>query len=108
MMERGFFASLFDLSFDALITTKLVRFAYVFLIIGLALAALFFGLSGFGRSFLSGIVTLFVLAPILFVAGVVGARIYCELVLVLFRIQAHTAETAALLRSAQGVPTPPA
>jgi uncharacterized membrane protein len=104
MMERGFFASLFDLSFDALVTTKLIRFAYIVSIIGIGLAALAFGMAAFGRGFLSGVAGLVILTPLLFLVGVVFARINCELVLVLFRIQAHTAETAERLR-AQGSAT---
>jgi Domain of unknown function (DUF4282) len=98
-MERGLIATLFDLSFDVLLTTKLVRFTYVTLLVGAGMVAVGVGFAGFARGFLSGLVTLLIFAPLIFLVAAVFARIYCELVLVLFRIQAHTAETAELLRS---------
>jgi hypothetical protein len=98
-MEKGLIATLFDLSFDVLLTTKLVRFIYVIMLVSVGMAAIGFGFAGFARGFLTGLVSLLVLAPLLFLLAAMFARIYCEVVLVLFRIQAHTKETAELLRT---------
>ncbi len=105
-MERGLIATLFDRSFDVFLTTKLVRFTYVLLLVGAGVAAAGVGIAGFAQGVLSGIVGLFILAPLIFLVVAVFARIYCELVLVLFRIQAHTAATAELLRNGAEAPGP--
>jgi len=99
-MEKGLLASLFDFSFSSFVTTKLVRVLYGLSLAAIALAALVFGLGAFGRGFFSGLVGLFIVAPLGFLIALVIARINCELVLVAFRIQAHTAEIAERLRHA--------
>ena len=90
---RGFVASLFDLSFTSFITTKLIKVLYVLGIIGAALTALGFAFSGFKAGSLSGLITL-VLAPILFLFGVIYFRVMMELVMVIFRAAEHVAEIA--------------
>jgi hypothetical protein len=90
---RGFLASLFDLSFTSFITTKLIKVLYVLGMIGAALGSLGFAFSGFKAGSVSGLITL-VLAPVIFLFGVIYFRVMMELVMVIFRAAEHVAEIA--------------
>lgn len=86
-MQKNFFAELFDLSFSSFVTPKVVKVLYVLSIIGIGIWFLFaiyqaFAYSqGFGQTLL-----MLVLAPIGACLFLILARIYMELILVMFRI----------------------
>ena len=86
--DRGFFGSLFDFSFDNFIATKLVKFLYVLTLIMLSIASLVYlvlGLVALGNG--SGYGLLFIiLAPVIWLFGLVVSRLYLELVIVMFKI----------------------
>ena len=90
---KGFISALFDLSFTSFITTKLVKVLYIICIIGGALGALGMIGSGFIAGATSGLISV-VIAPIVFLATVIFARVYMELVIVIFRGAEHLAEIA--------------
>lgn len=90
---RGFIGALFDLSFTSFITTKLIKILYIIFIIGAGLSALGMVGSGFMIGTTAGLVYL-ILAPLAFLAFVVVARVYLELVIVIFRGAEHLAEIA--------------
>jgi len=94
-MEQGagFFASLFDFSFTEFITTKLIKFLYGLGMLLGALMALALIIGGFAQSAIVGILFL-VLSPLVFLLYVIGARVWLELVIVVFRVAEHTAEIA--------------
>lgn len=106
--RRGFFGSLFDLSFRHFVTGKVVSFLYVISLIFAVLNALFSAvyLSVLLGAFLSaaadssavgwvfGILLFCILAPLLLLLSVVYVRVLLEIVVVLFRIADNTAETA--------------
>ena len=89
----GFFASLFDFSFSEFITTKLVKFLYGLGMLLGGVAAVGLIITGFVQSVIMGLVFL-VLSPLIFLLYVIGARVWLELVIVVFRIAEHTAEIA--------------
>lgn len=89
----GFFASLFDFSFTEFITTKMIKFLYGLGMLLGGVVALGMIIAGFAQSAIIGIVFL-VLSPLIFLLYVIGARVWLELVIVLFRIAEHTAEIA--------------
>ena len=94
----GFFGALFDMSFSDFITTKLVKVLYVLLLclIGIALVAgVLSGLSTMSRGggFLAGFVMVIVV-PVLALMLVIGARMWMETIIVLFRIAENTTEIA--------------
>ena len=95
MENHGFFKRLFDLSFKEFITTKIVSFIFVVTIVlaGLfALGILISGLSkGGGAAFIS-----LIMAPIAFFVYVLFARIWLELVIVVFRIAENTSTLVEL------------
>jgi hypothetical protein len=98
LTQRGFFASLFDISFTSLVGTKLVRVLYVLAMIWVGLLALSYILFAFRLSPALGLLVLLVFAPIssLFVLGF--TRIVLELCIGLFQIMANSNELVAQSR----------
>lgn len=87
--EPGFFGRLFDTSFKTFITLSIVQLVYK-LFIGLAvLGTLGFIIVCFAADAAAGIVAL-IISPLFFLLYVIMVRIYLEIVVVLFRIEANT------------------
>lgn len=93
MEGKGFFASLFDLSFSEFITARLIRVLYGIGIVMSGLLALGAVVTGFRRGAVAGILCL-VFCPVLFILYVLLARVWCEMIMVLFRIADNTAKLA--------------
>ena len=89
MEGKGFFAGLFDLSFSEFITTRVIRVLYGLGIAMSGLLALGIVFRAFHSSVLWGLLCL-ILCPVLFVLYVLLARVWCELIMVLFRIADNT------------------
>jgi len=79
---------------------------YVLALIGLALFAIVSIFTGFVEGFGEGLLRL-ILSPIFFLLGAIVARIYLELVIVIFRIAEHLARLVALTEARGGAPSPP-
>ena len=106
--KKGFFGSLFDLSFKHFVTGRVVSFLYVVSLIFVVLnatvsagyASLLLGafLSAVADSqaigWVSGILLFLVLAPLFLLVSIVYVRVLLEIVIVLFRIAENTAEMA--------------
>jgi hypothetical protein len=90
---KGFVGALFDLSFSAFITTKLIRVLYIIAIILAGLEGLSIIGYGFMMGSLPGLIAI-VAAPIVFFAIVIGARVYMELVMVIFKAAENLADIA--------------
>jgi hypothetical protein len=104
---KGFFGSLFDISFSSLITTKIIKVLYVLTLILIGLGYVFFTISAFAADSGAGALVLFIVGPILSLFYVVYARVFLEIVIALFRIMESNVEIAGLLRSG-GSPAPAA
>jgi hypothetical protein len=91
--NKGFFASLFDISFSSFVTSKLIKVVYVLWMVIAALLAIGVIVAGFGQSTGSGILAL-VLSPVAFFLYLILGRVYCELVIVLFRIAENVRDIA--------------
>jgi hypothetical protein len=89
MENKGFFGGLFDLSFTEFVTIRVIKVIFVLTIIiaGLFAAAVLIG--GFSGGVGRGLFGL-VLAPIAFLLNVLFARIWLEVIIVLFRIAENT------------------
>jgi len=85
---KGFFGALFDLSFQELITTKMIKLLYIIGIVIAGLSAATLLVSGLWQGG-SGLVALIV-APLTFFLGVISLRIWLELVMVVFKIADNT------------------
>ncbi len=95
LTHRGFFSSLFDLSFTSLITTKIIKVLYVLSIILIGFSALFFIVAAFHQSSAAGLLVLVIIAPIMSLFYLIYTRVLLELVIALFRIMENTAEMVA-------------
>lgn len=93
-INSSFFSSLFDLSFKNFITTKLVKIMYIISIFISAVIALMITVVAFNEGFLAGLLTLLILAPIIFFINVIFSRLWLELVIVIFRIAENTGKLA--------------
>lgn len=96
-MSRGFFESLFDLSFSEFIATRLVRAMFGITVFVAGLFGLFITISGLSSN--SGWTRLasLVIGPVGFMLTVIWARLILELMIVVFRIADHSRDTVALL-----------
>lgn len=88
--RKGFFASLFDFSFEEFITTSLIKVIYAILVVLAGLGALVTFL-GFASQGGAGFVLGLIVVPIAFFAYVILARVWLEFLVVVFRIADHTA-----------------
>ncbi|MBN1403676.1 MAG: DUF4282 domain-containing protein [Opitutales bacterium] len=82
---KGFLTALFDLSFKNFITTKLVKFIYILELVFIAIGALGSLIGGFAQGITSGLLSL-ILVPIFTLLAVMFARVWCEMLIVIFRI----------------------
>jgi len=90
----GFFSSLFDFSFTSFVTPKIIKFIFILTLALIALGILAFVVAGFGQGFGYGLLMLLVVAPIMGVVYLLLARMWLEVVIVLFRMEEHLAELA--------------
>jgi len=84
--EKGFFGSLFDFSFDSLVTPKIIRVLYGLAFFFFSLVAVILVISGFMSGQASGIFFAIVLVPIVYLIYLSLARVWMEVLIVVFRI----------------------
>ncbi len=85
MEPKNWINSLFDMSFSAFITTRVIKVIFIIGMVfaGLGVLALIGG--GFASGFMRGLLML-VLSPVIFLIYVLFVRIWCEMIIVVFRI----------------------
>jgi ABC-type uncharacterized transport system permease subunit len=86
---QGFFTTLFDFSFSEFIVPKIVKILFGLGILGAAIMSLTMIVKGFNAGVLAGLLMI-ILSPVFFVIGVILARVYLEVIMVLFRIADNT------------------
>lgn len=91
METKSFISSLFDFTFTSYVTPKFLKFLFVVGIIVAILATIVAIITGFMSHIAIGVIVL-ILSPIIFFLYVLFVRIYIELVMILFRIQADVAK----------------
>ena len=89
---KGFFGSLFDLSFTSLVTTRIIKVLYVLAIIVIGIYALIFIAGGFSNSTSAGVLVLLILAPLFALVSLIYTRVLLEVIIALFRIMENTSE----------------
>jgi hypothetical protein len=89
MNPQGFLGSIFDFSFTEFITIRIIKFLFILGIIFAAIGTLVLIVTGFSNGIGAGILSL-VLSPLIFLIYVLLARVWCEMILVVFRIAEHT------------------
>jgi hypothetical protein len=90
---RGALAWIFDWTFDVLVTAQLVRIIYVLLLAGLAIGATFALIT----SLTAGELRAVLVVPLAFLLGAFFSRVFCELLILGFRIAEHLAAIRASL-----------
>ena len=90
---KGFFGSLFDLSFTSFITSKIIKFLYVLIIILLGLGAIAVIVLAQNQPSPMPILS-FIVAPLAFFLYLILARVQLELIIVIFRMSEHLGEIA--------------
>ena len=116
MPEQGFLASLFDVEFKSLITTKVIKVLYILSMIVIGLAALAFVAAAFANSAAGGLIVLLIVAPLVALLYLIYVRVLLEIVIAVFRIMETNTELVALQRAHGGggpgpgvaAPPPPA
>ena len=107
MEEKGFFGSLFDISFSSFITTKIIKVLYVLSLIVIGLFALGLVISAFAQSAGLGIVVLLIVAPLGALLYAIYTRVVLEVLIAIFRIMESNFELVRLQRSALAGAAPP-
>lgn len=79
---KGFIGSLLDFSFESFVTPTIIRFLYALSLVGVAAGTVYWVFTGGFSGFLWHIFA----APLVLVIGWILARVYIELIMVLFRI----------------------
>ncbi len=95
---KGFLGALFDFSFNHFITVKMARILFGFLLLVAAIQTLLFTGAMFQISTTAGLFFMVFLMIPIFIVMAVFARLWVELIVVLFRIGEHAAEIARSLR----------
>jgi hypothetical protein len=83
---KGFVASLFDTSFSSFVTPTIIKVVYVLVMILAGLGALGIAFSGFSISVVFGLISLIIIAPIVFFVELALWRITLEIFMVIFRM----------------------
>jgi len=89
MPNRGPISMLFDLSFTEFVTTRIIKIIFIIGIVLAAILAFALIIGGFSAGTGRGILFL-ILSPLVFLFYVLLARIWCEVIIVLFRIAENT------------------
>ncbi len=92
---QDFFGKLFDFSFRGFITPTIISIIYGIVVVLLVLATLFSIVWAFRVGTAAGVITL-ILSPIIFFIYLIFARMWLEIVIVLFRIAQDVGEIARL------------
>lgn len=86
---EGFFKRLFDVSMTSFVTPSIIKLLFVLAIIGVSIVSVIVLVSGFATIDEDGVI-LVILAPIMWLLGIIYWRVILELVIVVFRIERNT------------------
>ncbi len=101
MEDEGFFAGLFDFSFSRFVTLRVIRVLYALAVLAAAVAALV-TLGACSRGGVGGVLVGLILAVVVFFVYVLIARVWLEVIAVLFRIAENTTVLAEKARRERG------
>ena len=91
--KKGFWSCLFDLSFDELITMRIIKALYAIGILIAGIAAIWIFVEMLSQKGI-WVLLYFIAIPITFILVVIIARVKMELLLTLFRIEENTRKPA--------------
>lgn len=93
---KGLLASLFDLDFQYFITLRFIKVIYVIALAGIGLVSLVLFVSLALRG-IGGLAAAVVVVPVVALFYLILARVYLELIALLFRIAEHTSVLASVM-----------
>ena len=83
---KGLIRSLFDFNFTSLITTKIIRFVYILIVVLYTFGAIGFFLAGISSGTAIGVFTALILVPLGYLVYLILSRITMEILIVVFRM----------------------
>lgn len=112
--RKGFIASLLDPSFTTLVTTRVIRYLYILLLVLFGIGLLGFIVASIASGSAAQIVVALIIGPLVALLYIIYARVILEVILAIFRILESSREIAfvqrqqlALLQQQQGAAQPP-
>lgn len=95
-INKGFFKSLFDVSFSSFVTTKVIKVIYVLTLVWIGLVAVAWIIWAFEKDAGLGAAFLLVVAPLASLFCAVYARMILEFIIAVFRIAEYQRDNLAL------------
>lgn len=89
MKNNGFFASLFDFSFESFVFPKVIGFIYGVIVVLMAIGLLALIVFAFGQGSLEGVGAI-ILGPVVMILYLIMVRAWMEVAIVMFRIYDNT------------------
>ena len=96
--RKGFLASLLDPSFSTLVTTRVIRYLYILLLVLFGLGLLGFIVASIASGSAVQIVIALIIGPLVALLYVIYARVILEVILAIFRILESSREIAFVQR----------
>ena len=96
--RAGFFSSLFDLNFSRVVTTRVVKWLYLIVIILVALGLIGYIVTAIISGSVVAIVLAVIVGPLVALLYIIVARIFFEVLVAIFRILETNREIAFLER----------
>lgn len=109
--QHGLLSGLFDLSFDKLVTPKIIKFVYVIVLIFGAVTYLGYTVFAFEVAPALGVLVLIIIGPLAFLITAILWRMTLELAIAIFKIAENTGRGAQPASTVAPAPTsfdPPA
>ncbi len=101
--DKGFIGRLFDFSFSEFVTAKIIPLLFGIGIVLQAFAVLGMIVGRFRAGFWGGLLFL-IISPLIYLLMVLMVRIWCELVIVVFKIAENTRVLAAAAKPQTAAP----
>jgi hypothetical protein len=96
--RKGFLASLLDPSFSTLVTTRVIKYLYILLLVLFGLGLLGFIVAAIAGGSATSIVVALIIGPLVALVYVIYARVILEVILAIFRLLESNREIAFLQR----------
>jgi hypothetical protein len=90
LQDKGFFGSLFDISFESFATSRIIKVLYILTIVVIFLYALIWVIASFAAEPALGAIVLFIGAPIFVLLSLMWTRLLFELAIAVMRIMDNT------------------
>lgn len=102
MEEKGFLSTIFDFSFSEFVTTKVIKFLLGLAIVGNGIFVLIMVIRGIITGPWWYAILVIILSPVIYLILMLFARIYLELIIVIFRIAENLIKIRNSLSSGPG------